>query len=73
MLEKVPGALARLGVRGLDVTITTSAQTDLEAFALLEAFGMPFTKENADQVLDAEGNWTPEGVKETFYELWGLG
>jgi large subunit ribosomal protein L5 len=33
-------------VRGLDVTITTSAQTDLEAFALLEAFGMPFTKEN---------------------------
>jgi large subunit ribosomal protein L5 len=33
-------------VRGLDITITTSAQTDLEAFALLEAFGMPFTKEN---------------------------
>ena len=32
-------------VRGLDVTITTSAQTDHEAFALLEAFGMPFTKE----------------------------
>ena len=33
-------------VRGLDVTITTSAQSDVEAFALLEAFGMPFTKEN---------------------------
>ncbi len=33
-------------VRGLDVTITTTAKTDLEAFALLEAFGMPFTKEN---------------------------
>jgi large subunit ribosomal protein L5 len=33
-------------VRGLDVTITTSAKSDLEAFALLEAFGMPFTKEN---------------------------
>jgi large subunit ribosomal protein L5 len=33
-------------VRGLDVTITTSAKTDVEAFALLEAFGMPFTKEN---------------------------
>jgi large subunit ribosomal protein L5 len=32
-------------VRGLDVTITTSAKTDVEAFALLEAFGMPFTKE----------------------------
>jgi large subunit ribosomal protein L5 len=29
-------------VRGLDVTITTTARTDEEAFALLEAFGMPF-------------------------------
>ncbi len=32
-------------VRGLDVTITTTAQTDEEAFALLDAFGMPFTRE----------------------------
>jgi large subunit ribosomal protein L5 len=32
-------------VRGLDITITTSAGTDEEAFALLEAFGMPFAKE----------------------------
>jgi large subunit ribosomal protein L5 len=32
-------------VRGLDVTITTSAQTDEEALALLDAFGMPFTRE----------------------------
>jgi large subunit ribosomal protein L5 len=32
-------------VRGLDVTITTSAKTDGEAFALLEAFGMPFSRE----------------------------
>jgi large subunit ribosomal protein L5 len=32
-------------VRGLDVTITTSARTDAEAFALLEAFGMPFARE----------------------------
>ena len=30
-------------VRGLDVTITTTARTDEEAFALLEAFGMPFS------------------------------
>jgi large subunit ribosomal protein L5 len=29
-------------VRGLDVTITTSAQSDEEAYALLEALGMPF-------------------------------
>jgi large subunit ribosomal protein L5 len=33
-------------VRGLDVVIVTSAASDLEAFALLEAFGMPFAKEN---------------------------
>jgi large subunit ribosomal protein L5 len=39
-------------VRGLDVTITTSAQSDLEAFALLEAFGMPFTKENRPDQAD---------------------
>jgi len=32
-------------VRGLDITITTSAKTDPEAAALLEAFGMPFTRE----------------------------
>ena len=29
-------------VRGLDITITTSAATDAEAFALLIALGMPF-------------------------------
>jgi large subunit ribosomal protein L5 len=32
-------------VRGLDVTITTTAKTDVEAFALLEALGMPFAHE----------------------------
>jgi large subunit ribosomal protein L5 len=32
-------------VRGMDVTITTSAQTDAEAFALLDALGMPFARE----------------------------
>jgi large subunit ribosomal protein L5 len=32
-------------VRGLDVTITTSAKTDLEAFELLLGLGMPFAKE----------------------------
>jgi large subunit ribosomal protein L5 len=33
-------------VRGLDVTITTSAPTDAEAYALLEALGMPFSRDN---------------------------
>jgi large subunit ribosomal protein L5 len=32
-------------VRGMDVTITTTAQTDAEAFALLSALGMPFARE----------------------------
>jgi large subunit ribosomal protein L5 len=32
-------------VRGLDIAITTSAQTDEESFALLEAFGMPFSRD----------------------------
>ena len=30
------------GVRGLEITITTTAPTDPEAFALLDALGMPF-------------------------------
>ena len=32
-------------VRGLDVAITTSAQTDGEAFTLLDALGMPFARD----------------------------
>jgi large subunit ribosomal protein L5 len=30
----------------MDVTMTTTATTDAEAFALLEALGMPFSREN---------------------------
>ena len=32
-------------IRGLDITITTTAATDEEAFALLEALGMPFARD----------------------------
>jgi large subunit ribosomal protein L5 len=32
-------------VRGMDVTITTTAQTDAEAFALLDALAMPFARD----------------------------
>jgi large subunit ribosomal protein L5 len=42
-------------VRGLDITITTSAQTDVEAFALLVAFGMPFSPK-----------WRPKGFDEAI-------
>jgi large subunit ribosomal protein L5 len=31
-------------VRGLDITITTTAHSDDEAYALLEALGMPFAR-----------------------------
>ena len=33
-------------IRGMDVTIVTTAQTDEEAYELLMAFGMPFQTEN---------------------------
>jgi large subunit ribosomal protein L5 len=33
-------------IRGLDVTITTSAASDAECYALLDALGFPFSKDN---------------------------
>jgi large subunit ribosomal protein L5 len=36
-------------VRGLDITITTSAKSDEEAMALLEQFGMPFARETRQE------------------------
>jgi large subunit ribosomal protein L5 len=39
-------------VRGLDITITTSARTDVEAFALLSALGMPFSTYNRPAEFD---------------------
>ncbi|MFN8277607.1 MAG: 50S ribosomal protein L5 [Chitinophagales bacterium] len=33
-------------INGMDITFVTSANTDEEAYALLEALGMPFTKNN---------------------------
>ncbi len=47
-------------VRGLDVTITTSARTDEEAFALLEAFGMPFRREGRPGAVDADAEAAAE-------------
>jgi large subunit ribosomal protein L5 len=32
-------------IRGMDITFTTTAQTDAEAFALLQALGMPFARD----------------------------
>jgi large subunit ribosomal protein L5 len=57
-------------VRGLDITITTTASSDIEAFALLQALGMPFATQGrpkgydpkADQA-EAEAHAAAEAAK----------
>ena len=56
-------------VRGLDVTITTSAKTDEEAFELLLGLGMPFAKEGRPgSRTDAEAAAEEEKHKEEARE-----
>jgi large subunit ribosomal protein L5 len=55
-------------VRGLDVTITTTAQTDEEAFALLDGLGMPFSAEGRPGEADAEAEAEEERRKEEARE-----
>jgi large subunit ribosomal protein L5 len=53
-------------VRGLDITITTSARSDAEAFALLEAFGFPFSQEGRPKLPgDPEPEPAPEPAAAT--------
>jgi large subunit ribosomal protein L5 len=47
-------------VRGLDVTITTTAKTDEEAYILLRELGMPFSPEGAPGSDAAETEVDPE-------------
>jgi large subunit ribosomal protein L5 len=51
-------------VRGLDVTITTTARTDEEAFALLDGLGMPFSAEGRPGQADVEEEAEEERRKE---------
>jgi large subunit ribosomal protein L5 len=51
-------------VRGLDVTITTTAATDEEAFALLDGLGMPFSPEGRPGEADVEAEEEEERRKE---------
>jgi len=51
-------------VRGLDVAISTTAQTDEEAFALLEAFGMPFARDGRPGAREPEADAEEERRKE---------
>jgi large subunit ribosomal protein L5 len=55
-------------VRGLDVTITTTAATDEEAFALLDGLGMPFSPEGRPGEADAEAEAEEERRKEEARE-----
>jgi large subunit ribosomal protein L5 len=50
-------------VRGLDVTIATSAQSDVEAFELLLGLGMPFAKEGRPGAGDTEAEAAAEEEK----------
>jgi large subunit ribosomal protein L5 len=43
-------------VRGLDITITTSAASDVEAYALLAALGMPFSPQGRPKGYDPEAD-----------------
>jgi len=51
-------------VRGLDITITTTARTDEEAFALLDLLGLPFSPEGRPGAADAEAEAEEERRKE---------
>jgi large subunit ribosomal protein L5 len=55
-------------VRGLDVTITTTAKTDEEAFALLEGLGMPFSQDGRPGQADVEEEAEEERRKEEARE-----
>jgi large subunit ribosomal protein L5 len=43
-------------VRGLDITITTTASSDIEAFALLQALGMPFATQGRPKGYDPKAD-----------------
>jgi len=51
-------------VRGLDITITTTAKSDEEAFALLDLLGLPFSPEGRPGEADAEAEAEEERRKE---------
>jgi hypothetical protein len=55
-------------VRGLDVTITTTAATDEEAFALLDGLGMPFSPEGRPGQADVEDEAEEERRKDEARE-----
>jgi large subunit ribosomal protein L5 len=51
-------------VRGMDITITTSAATDVEAYALLAALGLPFSADRRPKGYDPEADAAAERAHE---------
>jgi large subunit ribosomal protein L5 len=53
-------------IRGLDITIATTASSDVEAFALLQAFGMPFARQGRPRGFHAvDGTTDADGAADT--------
>jgi large subunit ribosomal protein L5 len=48
-------------IRGLDITITTTAKTDAEAFALLDGLGMPFSRHGRPAGFDEQDATQEDG------------
>ncbi len=56
-------------VRGLDITITTSASSDVEAYALLSAMGMPFAAQGRPAGFDLPGDETEAAAEESAAQV----
>ncbi len=54
-------------VRGLDITISTSAASDAEAYALLQAFGMPFAPQGRPKGFDPQADEAEAQARATAY------
>jgi large subunit ribosomal protein L5 len=52
-------------VRGIDITITTTAKSDVEAFALLQALGLPFATQGRPAGFDQDAGAETDGGAET--------
>jgi large subunit ribosomal protein L5 len=55
-------------VRGLDITVTTSAQSDVEAYALLAALGMPFSPQGRPKGYDPQADAAAEAEHQAAQE-----
>ncbi len=54
-------------VRGMDITISTSAASDAEAFALLQALGMPFAAQGRPKGFDPAADEAEAEAREAAY------